>query len=59
MIGDNPISDIKGARESINAVTLQKIHEDNPVGTGYGKPDLAFNDFTRLRAFMSKIGDER
>ena len=58
MIGDNPISDIRGAREAINAVTLQKIHTGNPVGTGDGKPDLAFNDFTRLSTFVSNIEDE-
>ena len=28
MIGDNPISDIKGSRESIGAITFQKIHDD-------------------------------
>ena len=27
MIGDNPVNDIRGARETINAVTLQKLHE--------------------------------
>lgn len=56
MIGDNPVNDIRGAREKINAVTLQKIHEGTPVGTYENAPDAAFHDFGELRKLIEKIG---
>ncbi len=36
MVGDNPVNDILGAREKINAVTLQKVHPGTPPGPGAG-----------------------
>lgn len=56
MIGDNPVNDIRGAREKINAVTLQKIHEGTPLGLGENAPDAAFKDFGELRKLIAKIG---
>jgi HAD superfamily hydrolase (TIGR01549 family) len=58
MIGDNPVNDIRGAREKINAVTLQKIHEGTPPGTDQNTPDAAFHDFGELRKLIAKTGDQ-
>jgi HAD superfamily hydrolase (TIGR01549 family) len=58
MIGDNPINDIRGGREKINAVTLQKIHEGTPIGTGENAPDAAFDEFGELRCFIARLRDE-
>ncbi len=56
MIGDNPENDIRGAREAISAVTLQKIHKGTPVGEGVGAPDASFKDFSELRKLILKLG---
>jgi HAD superfamily hydrolase (TIGR01549 family) len=56
MIGDNPVNDIRGGREQINAVTLQKIHTNTPIGTGENTPDAAFGDFAALRKLIARIG---
>lgn len=55
MIGDNPVNDIRGARERINAVTLQKIHAGVEVGTDINTPDVIFNDFGELRAMLARL----
>lgn len=57
MIGDNPVNDICGAREKINAVTLQKIHEGTPLGTDENAPDAAFQEFGELRKLIERIGN--
>lgn len=57
MIGDNPVNDIRGAREKINAVTLQKIHEGAELGTGENAPDAGFNEFGELRRLIARMGD--
>ena len=44
MIGDNPVNDIRGARETINAVTLQKLHEGVVLGTELKAPDASFKE---------------
>ena len=59
MIGDNPVNDIRGGREKINAVTLQKIHAGVEVGTGINAADTTFNDFSELRKMLAKLGDQR
>jgi HAD superfamily hydrolase (TIGR01549 family) len=56
MIGDSPVNDIRGAREKINAVTLQKIHDGVDVGVGTDTPDVAFNEFSELRRLLVRIG---
>jgi len=59
MIGDNPVNDIRGAREKINAVTLQKIHADVVLGSGVNQPDASFNNFADLRKLLVKLGNMR
>ena len=48
MIGDNPVNDIKGAREAINAVTLQKSHKGILVMNDIHGPDLLFEHYADL-----------
>jgi len=55
MIGDNPVNDIAGAREQINAVTLQKVHRGVEVGKHGNAPDAWFREFSELRKFISKL----
>ena len=55
MIGDNPINDISGARQSINAVTLQKVHSGVNVGSGVHEADAIFEDFSQLRKLLDKL----
>ncbi|WP_153098974.1 HAD family hydrolase [Paraburkholderia hayleyella] len=57
MIGDNPINDIRGSREKINATTLQKIHEGTPLGTGENAPDASFTEFGQLRRLIARLGE--
>ncbi|CCN47652.1 putative haloacid dehalogenase-like hydrolase [Vibrio nigripulchritudo MADA3029] len=59
MIGDNPVNDIRGAREQLGAVTLQKIHHGTPVGVGANTPDAAFHDFGQLRHLISKVENKK
>jgi len=56
MIGDNPVNDIRGAREKINAVTLQKFHEGTSIGADLNQPDAAFEHFGQLRKLIAKLG---
>ena len=55
MIGDNPVNDIRGAREGINAVTLQKIHAGVQLGLDVNSPDASFNEFSELRKFVATL----
>jgi HAD superfamily hydrolase (TIGR01549 family) len=55
MIGDNPINDIRGARDKINAVTIQKIHHGIEVGTGLNTPDAVFNEYSDLRSLLTSL----
>lgn len=59
MIGDNPVNDIRGAREKINAVTLQKIHAGVEIGTDINTADATFNDFGELRKMIAKLGTQQ
>ena len=59
MIGDNPVNDIRGAREEINAVTLQKIHAGVEAGTGVTAADAIFNDFSDLRKMLARLGPKQ
>jgi len=56
MIGDNPVNDIKGAREKIGAVTLQKLHDGLEIGRGVNAPDAAFYEFAELRVLLAGLG---
>ena len=55
MIGDNPVNDIRGSKEKINAVTLQKIHNGVEIGIGQNAPDASFNDFLDLRKLLKTL----
>jgi putative hydrolase of the HAD superfamily len=55
MIGDNPINDVQGARESIAAVTLQKVHDGVSVGTGKTQPDCCFSDYSQAIKLLQDI----
>ena len=57
MIGDNPVNDIRGGREKINAVTLQKIHHGLELGVGENSPDAAFHEFGELRTLVARLGE--
>ena len=56
MIGDNPKNDIKGARESLGAITIQKIHDGVLLGEGDCKPDAYFTHFSQLTSCLKKLG---
>jgi HAD superfamily hydrolase (TIGR01549 family) len=56
MIGDNPVNDIRGGREKINAVVLQKLHSGVELGTHENAPDASFNEFASLRKLIAKLG---
>ena len=58
MIGDNPVNDIRGGRDTINAITLQKIHNGSELGIGKNTPDAAFSDFSELRRLIVRLGAE-
>ena len=59
MIGDNPINDIQGSREKINAVTLQKIHRGVELGTGPHQADCTFTEFGEVRRLLSSLSQEK
>lgn len=59
MIGDNPVNDIRGGREKINAVTLQKIHHGILPGTEENAPDATFKEFGELRRLIARIGGKK
>ena len=58
MIGDNAVNDIQGAREQINAVTIQKIHKGVKVGRGDSRPDCVINNFSEFRKLLKNIIDK-
>lgn len=58
MIGDNPINDIWGGKEKINAVTLQKIHDGVEPGTGLNRPDALFGEFFELRKLIAGLSQK-
>lgn len=55
MVGDNPVNDIQGGRESIGAITLQKVHEGVEIGTGATQPDAVIKDFSELRHLLRNV----
>lgn len=58
MIGDNPINDIRGGKEKINAVTLQKIHEGVEIGELDCKPDAVFSSFSDLSNMIRDLSSK-
>lgn len=55
MIGDNPENDIRGAKDTINAITLQKVHSGVSKGSGKSMPDLFFENYSDIRLLLKKI----
>ncbi|MFC0240116.1 HAD family hydrolase [Rhodopseudomonas telluris] len=55
MIGDNPETDVRGARKCLNATTLQKVHKGVVVGAGEDRPDATFADFADLIRLLERI----
>lgn len=56
MIGDNPNNDIRGARETIGATTIQKIHSGIELGKGACGPDASFENFSDIIHLLGKLG---
>ena len=57
MIGDHPIHDIQGGRESINAITLQKTHTAIKLDSHSANlPDALFKEYSELRKFVKQLG---
>jgi putative hydrolase of the HAD superfamily len=59
MIGDNPINDIRGGKEKINAVTLQKLHKGVNLGLGLNSPDASFKEFKEIRQLLTKLSNQK
>jgi HAD superfamily hydrolase (TIGR01549 family) len=55
MVGDDHVNDIQGARESIGAVTIQKIHKGVKMGEGKTAPDCIISNFCSLRKLLQGI----
>lgn len=55
MIGDSPVNDIRGAKERINALTIQKLHRGVTLGENENAPDAAFSKFKELRKFVASL----
>ena len=54
MIGDDPVSDIQGAKEHLGAVTLQKKHAGVSICKGEMAPDAVFESYLELKRFFAK-----
>lgn len=59
MIGDNPVNDIQGGREQIQAVTLQKLHSGVVEGVGLTAPDATFNEFSQVRLLLRRLSEKK
>lgn len=56
MVGEECTSDIQGARNAIEAVCLQKVHDGVKVHTdGPAAPDATFTDFSEIRKLFAKL----
>jgi putative hydrolase of the HAD superfamily len=55
MIGDNPLNDIMGAKNSINANTIQKIHKGTDLGIDDASPDAYFTNYNELKVLLSSL----
>jgi len=58
MIGDSYKNDIIGAKKTINAVAIQKIHKGVKVGSEKEFIDAYFKNFKELRVLLKKIAEE-
>jgi putative hydrolase of the HAD superfamily len=59
MVGDDPVSDIQGARQAIGATTLQKSHPGVVPGTKENAPDALFGDFSELIRLTARLSRAR
>ena len=59
MIGDNPETDIKGARDALQAITFQKIHNGVSIDDANGRADVTFESFCELRDFLLEVVDRK
>lgn len=56
MIGEEPVSDIGGARAAVNAIGIQKRHPGVKVHeTGEYAPDAVFDEFGELRRLLRDL----
>ena len=58
MIGDHPDKDILGSKETIDAVTLQKLHKGVIQGEKENKADLIFNNYSEIRKLISELKEK-
>lgn len=58
MIGDDAINDVIGAKENLNAVTLQKVHYGVKIGQGKNAPDAWFKEFSELRKLIISLSND-
>ena len=57
MVGDNPVNDILGAKKTIQATTIQKIHSGISLGKEENQPDGYFKNFIGLRNLITDLKD--
>jgi len=55
MIGDDLLKDIKGSKETINAITLHKVDNKEFIKLDREYTDLSFETFFELRKLLKKI----
>jgi HAD superfamily hydrolase (TIGR01549 family) len=54
-IGDNPTADMLGAKKSIGAVTIQKLHQGVVPASGEATPDVVFKHFSEIRTLLARL----
>jgi putative hydrolase of the HAD superfamily len=59
MIGDNAETDILGAKRSIQAVTIQKIHHGVKIGEDDARPDATFSQFSEVRKLIKNLSTKK
>jgi len=52
MVGDAAHNDIRGSRDAINAVTIQKLHSGVKAGVGNDTPDAFLHEFSDMSVFL-------
>ncbi len=57
MVGDDPVKDISGAQEKINAITLLKADTSFQVNKNRLTSDLIFNDFRELKTLIIRLAE--
>jgi len=58
MIGDNPVNDMRGSKEKINAVAIQKLHDDVELGRGVNAPHASFKQFKEIRHLLLRLSNK-